>query len=128
MRTLTHLFREATHIKLRARRNRSGEEDLPWLRAVDHAIFLPGLSRSRKASEQPPENLGATKDLSWETLPAQADGTKQFWILSGSLSTLVLFAKNYFSHAGNSQALLRCISVPSAFHEKLWAIELSRTL
>ncbi len=41
VRTLSRLFRDATHIKLRLIGIGGGEQDLPWLRAVDHAILLP---------------------------------------------------------------------------------------
>jgi len=42
VRSLTQLFRDATRTKLRAVGIGSGKEDLSWLRAVDHAILLPG--------------------------------------------------------------------------------------
>jgi mannosyl-3-phosphoglycerate phosphatase len=42
VRSLTKLFRDATRIKLRAVGIGSATEDLPWLRAVDHAVLLPG--------------------------------------------------------------------------------------
>jgi mannosyl-3-phosphoglycerate phosphatase len=41
VRTLAGLFREATHIKLSLVGIGAGKEDLPWLRAVNHAIVLP---------------------------------------------------------------------------------------
>jgi mannosyl-3-phosphoglycerate phosphatase len=41
VRSLTQLFRDATRIRLRGVGIGSGKEDLPWLRAVDHAILLP---------------------------------------------------------------------------------------
>ena len=41
VRTLAELFRKATHIKLTLIGIGAGELDLPWLRAVDHAILLP---------------------------------------------------------------------------------------
>ena len=41
VRTVTQLFREATHSKLRAVGIGSSAEDLAWLRAVDHAVLLP---------------------------------------------------------------------------------------
>jgi mannosyl-3-phosphoglycerate phosphatase len=48
VRTLAQLFREATHIKLRLVGIGGGEQDLPWLLAVDHAVLLP---ESREAAE-----------------------------------------------------------------------------
>jgi len=42
VRTVTQLFREATHSKLRGVGIGSSVEDLTWLRAVDHAVLLPG--------------------------------------------------------------------------------------
>lgn len=42
VRLLTKLFREATHTKLSGVGIGSHAEDLSWLRAVDHAVLLPG--------------------------------------------------------------------------------------
>jgi mannosyl-3-phosphoglycerate phosphatase len=42
VRTLTGLFREAAHIKLRAVGIGAGPGDTGWLQAVDHAFLLPG--------------------------------------------------------------------------------------
>lgn len=42
VRTVTRLFREATRIKLRAIGIGADDEDLAWLRAVDHAVLLSG--------------------------------------------------------------------------------------
>jgi mannosyl-3-phosphoglycerate phosphatase len=42
VRTLTKLFRDATRTKLRAVGIGGAAEDLPWLRAVDQAVLLPG--------------------------------------------------------------------------------------
>jgi mannosyl-3-phosphoglycerate phosphatase len=50
VRSVTQLFREATRIKLRAIGIGGNAEDLVWLRAVDHAILLPG----SKADAEPP--------------------------------------------------------------------------
>ena len=41
VRTLTKLFRDATHTRLRSVGIGSADEDLPWLSAVDHAVRLP---------------------------------------------------------------------------------------
>ena len=56
VRTLAQLFREATHIKLRLVGIGGGQEDLPWLRAVDHAILLPDSRETAEVSERPEEN------------------------------------------------------------------------
>ena len=50
VRTLAQLFREATHIKLRLVGIGGGEQDLPWLLAVDQAVLLPD---SRVAGKAP---------------------------------------------------------------------------
>jgi len=50
VRSVTKLFRDATRIKLRAVGIGPAAEDLPWLRAVDHAVLLGG---SRTDSEDP---------------------------------------------------------------------------
>ena len=42
VRLVTKLFRDATRIKLRAVGIGPAAEDLPWLRAVDHAVLLGG--------------------------------------------------------------------------------------
>ena len=41
VRTVTKLFRDATHTKLRVVGIGSSAEDLTWLRIVDHAVLLP---------------------------------------------------------------------------------------
>jgi mannosyl-3-phosphoglycerate phosphatase len=56
VRSLAQLFREATHIKLRLVGIGGGDQDLPWLRAVDHAVLLPD---SREAAG-PSEDLRET--------------------------------------------------------------------
>jgi mannosyl-3-phosphoglycerate phosphatase len=60
VRTLAQLFREATHIKLRLVGIGGGDQDLPWLRAVDHAVLLPDSREADKPSEHPGETLGRT--------------------------------------------------------------------
>lgn len=52
VRTLAQLFRQATHTKLRLIGIGSGEQDLPWLRAVGHGIRLPS-SRETGPPEEP---------------------------------------------------------------------------
>jgi mannosyl-3-phosphoglycerate phosphatase family protein len=61
VRTLSQLFREATHIKLRLVGIGGGQVDLPWLRAVDLAILLPDSRETVDPSSQPLENAGRTK-------------------------------------------------------------------
>jgi mannosyl-3-phosphoglycerate phosphatase len=51
LRTVTKLFREATHSKLSAVGIGAATEDLPWLRAVDHAFMLPSSHANAEASE-----------------------------------------------------------------------------
>ena len=63
VRTLAHLFREATHIKLRLIGIGGGEQDLPWLRAVDQAILLPDSREPGNPAEFPQENPGKTKAI-----------------------------------------------------------------
>jgi mannosyl-3-phosphoglycerate phosphatase len=53
VRTLARLFREATHIKLRLVGIGGGDQDLPWLRAVDHAVLLPDSREAAKLSDPP---------------------------------------------------------------------------
>jgi mannosyl-3-phosphoglycerate phosphatase family protein len=55
VRTLAQLFREATHIKLRLVGIGSGDQDVPWLRAVDQAVRLPDSQETSGASEQAQE-------------------------------------------------------------------------
>lgn len=50
VRSVTQLFREATRIKLRAIGIGGTSEDLPWLRAVDLAILLPGAEAAPETS------------------------------------------------------------------------------
>jgi mannosyl-3-phosphoglycerate phosphatase family protein len=63
VRTLVQLFREATHIKLRLVGIGGGQEDLPWLRAVDHAILLPNSHEAAQSSDDPRENTGRAKTV-----------------------------------------------------------------
>ena len=79
VRSLSHLFREATHIKLRLIGIGGGEQDLPWLRAVDHAIMLPGSSgEAAEPSAQPRETPGraATKVIAMGEAPGAAGWNK----------------------------------------------------
>jgi mannosyl-3-phosphoglycerate phosphatase len=63
VRSLAQLFREATHIKLRLVGIGGGQVDLPWLRAVDHAILLPDSRELAEPSSQPLENPGRTRTI-----------------------------------------------------------------
>jgi mannosyl-3-phosphoglycerate phosphatase len=63
VRTLAQLFREATHIKLRLVGIGGGQNDLPWLRAVDHAILLPDSREDSQSLERPEENPHPTKTI-----------------------------------------------------------------
>jgi predicted mannosyl-3-phosphoglycerate phosphatase (HAD superfamily) len=65
VRTLAQLFREATHIKLRLVGIGSGDQDLPWLRAVDQAVLLP----------DSPETAGAIEQAQGTRLRARTMGT-----------------------------------------------------
>jgi mannosyl-3-phosphoglycerate phosphatase len=72
VRTLTQLFREATHIKLRLVGIGGSQNDLPWLRAVDHAILLPDSCEAAKSSENPPESAGRSKAIVTGEAPGPA--------------------------------------------------------
>jgi mannosyl-3-phosphoglycerate phosphatase len=72
VRTLAKLFRDATHIKLRLVGIGGGEEDLPWLRAVDHAILLPGLPGAAKDSDRTEENPSRSKAIVMGDAPGAA--------------------------------------------------------
>jgi mannosyl-3-phosphoglycerate phosphatase family protein len=63
VRTLSKLFREATHIKLRLVGIGGSQEDLPWLRAVDQAILLPDSRKEVSHSEHPRESPGPAKAM-----------------------------------------------------------------
>jgi mannosyl-3-phosphoglycerate phosphatase len=63
VRTLTQLFRDATHIKLSLVGIGGGTEDLPWLRAVDHAVLLPSSHEAADPTELPGENPGRAKAI-----------------------------------------------------------------
>ena len=63
VRTLAQLFREATHIKLRLVGIGGGDQDLPWLRAVDQAILLPDSHETVQPSEPSREAHGRTRTI-----------------------------------------------------------------
>ena len=72
VRTLAQLFREATHIKLRLVGIGGGQNDLPWLRAVDHAILLPDSREASQSSEHSEENPHRTKTIIMGDAPGAA--------------------------------------------------------
>ncbi len=76
VRSLAQLFREATHIKLRLVGIGAGEVDLPWLRAVDHAVLLPDSREAAKPSEHPQENPGRTRSIVMGDAPGAAGWSK----------------------------------------------------
>jgi len=76
VRSLTGLFREATHIKLRLVGIGGSEGDLPWLRAVDHAVLLPDSRETAKPSEHPRENPGRTRSIVMGDAPGAAGWNK----------------------------------------------------
>jgi mannosyl-3-phosphoglycerate phosphatase len=72
VRTLAQLFREATHIKLTLVGIGGGDQDLPWLHAVDQAVLLPA---SRDAAQSPDisqEKQGKTKTIVMGDAPGPA--------------------------------------------------------
>jgi mannosyl-3-phosphoglycerate phosphatase len=72
VRSLAHLYREATHIKLRLVGIGGGEVDLPWLRAVDHATLLPDSREAATPSEHSQENPGRGKSIVMADTPGAA--------------------------------------------------------
>ena len=76
VRTLAQLFREATHIKLRLVGIGGGQEDLPWLRAVNQAILLPDSREAAKGPEPPHGSPGGTKSIVMGDAPGAAGWNK----------------------------------------------------
>jgi mannosyl-3-phosphoglycerate phosphatase len=76
VRSLAQLFREATHIKLRLVGIGGGEVDLPWLRAMDHAVLLPDPREAGEPSEHPQETSGRTKSIVMGEAPGAAGWNK----------------------------------------------------
>jgi len=70
------LFREATHIKLRLVGIGGGQEDLPWLRAVNQAILLPDSREAAKGPEPPHGSLAGTKSIVMGDAPGAAGWNK----------------------------------------------------
>ena len=73
---LADLFREATHIKLRLVGIGGGEGDLPWLRAVDHAVLLPDSREATQPSEHSRDNPGQTRSIVMGDAPGAAGWNK----------------------------------------------------
>lgn len=69
VRTLAQLFREATHIKLRLVGIGGGDQDLPWLRAVDQAVLLPDSHPTAEASGQGQETLVRARTIATGAAP-----------------------------------------------------------
>ncbi len=76
VRTLAQLFRDATHIKLSLVGIGGGELDVPWLRAVNHAILLPAALESAKSGETPLEGPARPTAITMGEAPGAA-GWKQ---------------------------------------------------
>jgi mannosyl-3-phosphoglycerate phosphatase len=73
VRTLAGLFREATHIKLHLVGIGGGDQDLPWLRAVDHPILLPQSSKTQEKGPEPlPKVPGHSKTIVMGEAPGPA--------------------------------------------------------
>ncbi len=78
VRSLAHLFREATHIKLRLVGIGGGEVDLPWLRAVDHAIVLPRPGGNpAEAADSPKTNPPGMKTIITGDAPGAAGWNRE---------------------------------------------------
>src|SRR5450631_1763905 len=63
LRTVAQLFRDATHIKLTLVGIGGSDLDLPWLRAVDLPVLLPGAGEALPALGQTAANPGRTKTI-----------------------------------------------------------------
>jgi mannosyl-3-phosphoglycerate phosphatase len=76
VRTLAQLFREAAHIKLRLVGIGGDEEDLPWLRAVDHAVLLPNSRDADKPSDRVEVNQSRARTMVMGDAPGAAGWNK----------------------------------------------------
>lgn len=76
VRTLSQLFREATHINLRLVGIGGGQGDLPWLRAVDQAILLPNSHEGAMPSGPPQKDGGRTRTINMGDAPGPAGWNK----------------------------------------------------
>jgi len=72
VRTLAQLFRKASHTKLRLIGIGSEEHDLPWLRACDHAVFLPGAREGGTPPEPGRKGPGRTGTVVMGDAPGAA--------------------------------------------------------
>jgi mannosyl-3-phosphoglycerate phosphatase len=72
VRTLSQLFREATHIKLRLVGIGGGEQDLRWLRVMDDAILLPESRESAAPAEDPIPSSSRNKPIVMGDTPGPA--------------------------------------------------------
>jgi mannosyl-3-phosphoglycerate phosphatase len=72
VRTLASLFREATHIKLNLMGIGGDDDDLPWLRAVDHPVLLPNSRDIVRGGEHLRTNPGRTKKIVTGNAPGPA--------------------------------------------------------
>jgi mannosyl-3-phosphoglycerate phosphatase family protein len=69
VRTLASLFREATHIKLSLVGVGGSDNDLPWLRTVNHAVLLPESREAAASVERTPEKQGRTNSIAMGEAP-----------------------------------------------------------
>jgi mannosyl-3-phosphoglycerate phosphatase len=76
VRSLAHLFREATHIRLRLVGIGGGDQDLPWLHAVDHAVLLPRPREIAKPSKQLLQTRGSTRAITMGEAPGPVGWNK----------------------------------------------------
>jgi mannosyl-3-phosphoglycerate phosphatase len=76
VRTLSQLFREATHIKLSLVGIGGGEQDKRWLPAMDHAVLLPESGGPAVPAEHPEANLCRTKAIVQGDTPGPAGWNK----------------------------------------------------
>ncbi len=72
VRTLAQLFREATHIKLSLVGIGAGNDDLAWLRTVNHAVLLPASRPKAELSEPPPTDPGRSSTIAAGDAPGPA--------------------------------------------------------
>jgi len=76
VRTLAQLFREATHIKLRLVGIGGSEEDLLWLRAIDHPVLLPDSREGANATDLNAVSRGQRRAISVGDAPGAAGWNK----------------------------------------------------
>jgi predicted mannosyl-3-phosphoglycerate phosphatase (HAD superfamily) len=76
VRTISQLFREATHIKLNLVGIGGGEQDMRWLPAMNHAILLPESRESLKSAKSPEASPSRTKAIVTAELPGTAGWNK----------------------------------------------------